>query len=486
MARSTVTSPKVKTAGRRTERANGQARRATPKAPMLSLQQLISQVKDGQVDTVVVAISDLQGRLMGKRLTGPYFLDHVDEGLHACDYLLAMDVDNEPLPGFKFTSWSTGYGDMHGVLDPTTIRRLPWLEKTALVLCDVQTMDGKPVEIYPRQVLRRQMERARQLGFVPKTGSELEFFLFRDTYEQAAAKGYQNLEPYGRYIEDYHIMQGTKAEWFLRQIRNGMEAAGVPVENSKGEWGFGQQEINLRYADALEMADRHVIYKNGAKEIAALNNVALTFMAKPSMAQAGSSFHLHSSFWDARSDAALFFSRNGGGPHGMSTLMQHYLAGLMAMAQEFSLFYAPYVNSYKRYQASSFAPTATVWSYDNRTCGFRIVGHGSSLRVECRIPGADANPYMAFAATIAAGLHGIENKLPLPPEYRGDAYTPTDLPRVPQNLTQAVRLLEKSRVAREAFGDEVDDHYLHAAHLELKTFDGVVTDWELRRNFERI
>src|SRR5438270_4864966 len=251
MARSTVTSPKVKTAGRRTERANGQARRATPKAPMLSLQQLISQVKDGQVDTVIVAISDLQGRLMGKRLTGPYFLDHVDEGLHACDYLLAMDVDNEPLPGFSFTGWGSGYGDMHGRPDLRTLRRIPWLEKTALVLCDVETMDGRPVGIAPRQVLRRQVERAQALGYESKTASELVFFLFRDTFEQAAAKGYQGLEPFGRYIEDYHILQGTKAEWFLRQVRNGMEAAGVPVENSKGEWGHGQQETNLRYTDAL-------------------------------------------------------------------------------------------------------------------------------------------------------------------------------------------------------------------------------------------
>lgn len=484
MARSTVT-PGERRAVRRADRTDGQVPRGEPRSAKLSLEQLVRQVKDGEVDTVILAIADLQGRLMGKRLTGPYFLDHVDEGLHACDYLLAMDVDNEPLPGFSFAGWSRGYGDMHGRPDLNTIRRIPWLQKTALILCDVENFDGEPVAIAPRTILRRQVERARKLGLEPKTGSELEFFLFRDTFEQAAAKGYQALEPYGRYIEDYHILQGTKAEWFLRQVRNGMEGAAVPVENSKGEWGYGQQEINLRYTDALEMADRHVIYKNGVKEMAALNQVAVTFMAKWSMAQAGSSFHLHSSLWDVTQGTPLF-SAKGAEPHGMSPMFQHYLAGLMALAQEFALFYAPYVNSYKRYQAGSFAPTSVVWSYDNRTCGFRILGHGAGLRVECRIPGADANPYLAFAATIAAGLHGIEHELPLAPEFRGDAYTAKDLPRVPSNLTSAVAALERSQVANEAFGTDVVEHYLHAARLELQAFDGVVTDWELRRNFERI
>lgn len=468
----------------RGERSNGQARRPE-KSAKLSLEQLVRQLKDGQVDTVIIAIADMQGRLMGKRLTGPYFLDHVDEGLHACDYLLAMDVDNEPLPGFKFTNWGSGYGDMHGRPDLTTIRALPWLEKTALILCDVETMDGRPVEVSPRQFLRKQVDRAVKLGFNPRTASELEFYLFKETYEGAAGKGYRDLETYGRYIEDYHILQGSKAEWFNRQIRNGMEAAAVPVENSKGEWGFGQQEINLRYTDALEMADRHVVYKNGVKEIAALNQVAVTFMAKWSMEQAGSSFHLHSSLWDVRSDRALFHA-SGGEPHGMSQLFKHYLAGQIALAREFAYFYAPYVNSYKRYQATSFAPTSVIWGYDNRTCGFRIVGHGPSLRVECRIPGADANPYIAFAATIAAGLHGIENKLELPPEFKGDAYTTKGLPRVPSNLTEALAALEQSEVARAAFGDDVVDHYLHSGRMELARFDGVVTDWELRRNFERI
>jgi glutamine synthetase len=456
-----------------------------PTRAVLSLEALVRQIKAGEVDTVIIAIADLQGRLMGKRLTGPYFLDHVDEGLHACDYLLAMDVDNEPLPGFSFTGWGSGYGDLHGRPDLSTIRRIPWLEKTALILCDVETMDSRPVGIAPRQVLRRQVDRARALGYNPKTASELEFYLFRDSFEQAARKGYQGLEPYGRYIEDYHILQGTKAEWFLRQVRNGMEVAGVPVENSKGEWGFGQQEINLRYAEALEMADRHVLYKNGVKEIAALNQLAVTFMAKWSMDQAGSSCHLHSSLWDIRTDRALFHT-DAHTDHGMSRLFKHYLAGLLALAREFSLFFAPFVNSYKRYQATSFAPTSVVWSWDNRTSGFRIIGHGPSLRVENRIPGADANPYLAFAATIAAGLYGIEQKLPLPPEFRGDAYVAKDLQRVPQNLTEAVRALEGSIVARQAFGNDVVEHYLHSARLELKAFDGVVTDWELRRNFERI
>ena len=396
-----------------------------------------------------------------------------------------MDVDNEPLPGFTFTNWGSGYGDIHGRPDLSTIRRLPWLEKTALILCDIETMDGRAVEVSPRQILRRQVARATRLGFTPKTASELEFYLFKDTFEQAAGKGYRGLETYGRYIEDYHIMQGSKAEWFNRQVRNGMESAAVPVENSKGEWGFGQQEINLRYAEALEMADRHVVYKNGVKEIAALNQVAVTFMAKWSMEQAGSSCHLHSSLWDVKTDRALFHAKDGD-PHGMSALFKHYLAGQVAMAREFAFFYAPYVNSYKRYQATSFAPTSVVWGYDNRTCGFRIVGHGASLRVENRIPGADANPYIAFAATIAAGLHGIENKLELQPEFQGDAYTTKRLMRVPSNLTEALAALATSRVARDAFGMDVVEHYLHSGRMELARFDGVVTDWELRRNFERI
>jgi len=483
MARTSAPASRARTTARN-ERSNGQARRPE-KSAKLSLEQLVRQLKDGQLDTVIIAIADMQGRLMGKRLTGPYFLDHVDEGLHACDYLLAMDVDNEPLPGFKFTNWGSGYGDMHGRPDLATIRRIPWLEKTALILCDVETMDGRPVEVSPRQLLRKQVERALKLGFNPRTASELEFYLFKDTYEGAAGKRYRDLEPYGRYIEDYHILQGSKAEWFNRQIRNGMEAAAVPVENSKGEWGFGQQEINLRYTDALEMADRHVVYKNGVKEIAALNQVAVTFMAKWSMEQAGSSFHLHSSLWDVRSDRALFHA-SGAEPHGMSQLFKHYLAGQIALAREFAYFYAPYVNSYKRYQSTSFAPTSVIWGYDNRTCGFRIVGHGPSLRVECRIPGADANPYIAFAATIAAGLYGIENKLELPPEFKGDAYTAKGLPRVPGNLTEALAALEESEVARAALGDDVVEHYLHSGRMELARFDGVVTDWELRRNFERI
>jgi glutamine synthetase len=444
----------------------------------LTLDQLVRAIEDDEIDTVVVAMPDLQARLMGKRLTGAYFLDHIDEGLHACDYLLAMDVDNEPLPGFAFTSWDKGYGDLHADPDFNTIRRLPWLEKTALLLCDPD------VEVAPRHILRRQVDRARAMGFNPMTASELEFYLFRDSFETAAAKGYRDLVPYGSYIEDYHILQGTKSEWLLREIRNGMEAAAVPIENSKGEWGFGQTEINLRYADAVEMADRHVIYKNGVKEIAALHGVGATFMAKWSMAQAGSSFHLHSSLWDE--SGRPVFHEEGAHPHGMSKLFRHYLAGLLATAREFALFFAPYVNSYKRYQAGSFAPTSIAWSYDNRTCGFRLVGYGPSLHIESRVPGADANPYIAFAATIAAGLYGIENELELEPQFEGDAYSSTQLPRVPSNLHEAIAALEQGQVARAALGDEMVDHYLHAARMEQKAFDSVVTDWELRRNFERI
>ena len=455
---------------------------------MLTIEELQELSRNNRIDTVLCMFTDLQGRYMGKRVLPDFFIEEIlgAEGLHACLYLLARDMEMEPLPGYRYASWETGYGDFRMIPDLTTLRWCPWIDKTAMVLCDIADEEtSEPVAVAPRQILKDQIARAAAQGYQVKTGSELEFYLFRDSYEQAAAKDYRGLEPYGRYIEDYHILQGTKAEWFNRLIRNGMEGAGVPVENSKGEWGFGQQEINLRFTESLEMADRHVVYKNGVKEIAALNQVAVTFMAKWSMAQADSSFHLHSSLWDVKSDKALFHSANGG-PHGMSPLFQHYLAGLIALARDFSLFYAPFVNSYKRYQATSFAPTSIVWSWDNRTCGFRIIGHGPSLRVECRIPGADANPYLAFAATIAAGLHGIENKLALPPEFRGDAYTAKDLPRVPGNLTEAIDALDKSQVAREAFGNDVIEHYLHSARLERQSFDSAVTDWELRRNFERI
>jgi glutamine synthetase len=421
---------------------------------------------------------------MGKRVVGRYFLDHVaGDGLHACIYLFTVDMEMEPLPGFKLTSWEKGYGDMKMVPDLGTIRLIPWLPKTALVFCDVFTEDGAPIEEAPRWILKRQLARAARAGYVLKVGSELELYIFRETFEQARAKRYAGLTPVSSYLEDYHILQTTKEEPLVRAIRNGMEGADVPVEFSKGEWGCGQEEINLRYAEALEMADRHTLYKHGVKEIAYQGGWAVTFMAKYSRDAAGSSFHLHSSLWDKAGRPNLFARR---GTREGSALFQHWLAGQMALAREFAYFYAPTVNSYKRYQAGSFAPTRIACGWDNRTCGFRVCGAGAGFRVENRIPGADANPYLAFAGTVAAGLYGITNRLKPPRFYEGNAYEDPTLPQVPKTLREAIAELERSEVAREAFGARVVEHYLHAARLEQEAFDQAVTDWELMRLFERI
>jgi glutamine synthetase len=411
----------------------------------------------------------------------------------------------EPQAGFKLTSWERGYGDMKMVPDLGTLRVIPWLPKTALVFCDVYgEEDGEPIEEAPRWVLKRQIERAAAQGYVVKTAAEFELYCFRETFEQARAKRYHGLTPVSDYLEDYHILQTTKEEPLVRAIRNGMEAADVPVETSKGEWGRGQEEINLDYAEALEMADRAALYKHGAKEIAHLQGCSLTFMAKYDMGAAGSSFHLHSSLWDRTGAKPLFASPSAGSaapprpslsghPRGRGekrsdtkALFDQWLAGQLAMARELAYFYAPGVNSYKRYQSGSFAPTRIAVGWDNRTCGFRLCGEGASFRVENRIPGADANPYLAFAATIAAGLHGIESKLEAPKLYEGNAYEDATLPQVPKTLREAIAELERSRVARAALGDRVVEHYLHAARLEQQAFDQAVTDWELIRNFERI
>jgi len=455
----------------------------------LDLPTLTQLIRKGEVDTVLTVFPDGFARLMGKRVVGRHFLDSVaDEGVHACVYLFTVDMDMEPLPGFKLTSWERGYGDMKLVPDYGTLRLIPWLPKTALVICDVYTEDGEPIEEAPRWILKRQIARAAAHGYVVKTAAELELYCFRESFEEARAKRYHGLTPVSGYLEDYHILQTTKEEPLIRAIRNGMEAADVPVEASKGEWGRGQEEINLRYAEALEMADRTVLYKHGAKEIAHLQNCSVTFMAKHDAGAAGSSFHLHSSLWDRTGKKALFAppARGGHGPRAAPPLFSQWLAGQMAMARELAYFYAPTVNSYKRYQAGSFAPTRIAAGWDNRTCGFRLCGEGRGFRVENRIPGADANPYLAFAATIAAGLHGIDGKLKAPKLYEGNAYEDATLPRVPKTLREAVAELERSKVARAAFGDRVVEHYLHAAHHEQQAFDQAVTDWELMRNFERI
>ena len=453
----------------------------------LDREQLEKLVHDGEIDTVLCMFTDLQGRFMGKRIVPSFFLEEVlgEEGLHACLYLLAIDMEMEPLPDYKYASWETGYGDFRLIPDMATLRMVPWIEKTAMVICDVADEEtGEPVEVAPRQILKRQVERAREAGYTFKGGSELEFYLFKDNYEEAAQKRYQELRPSSTYIMDYHMLQTTKDEWLIRQIRNDMVGAGIPIEFSKGEFGRGQHEINITYADALETADRHALYKHGVKEIAALNGAAITFMAKWSMAEAGSSCHVHSSVWNEDGSESLMWDDQD--PHHMSETFRHSLGGLMSTAREMAWMFAPFVNSYKRYQLGSWAPTAVVWSRDNRTAGFRIVGEHTSLRGENRLPGADMNPYLGYAATIAGGLHGIDQRIEPPPPTRGNGYAATHLPRVPTTLPAAIEAWRDSDVARALFGDDVHHHVLRHAEFEWDTFNRAVTDWERMRYFERI
>ena len=450
---------------------------------MLDLESLRTLVESAEIDTVLVCFPDLQGRLVGKRVTGRFFLSHGVHELHVCDYLLALDIDMEPVPGYKAASWELGYGDMALRVDNNTLRRVAWLPATALVLADCVGHDGNELPHAPRSMLKRQVERAQAKGWDVKMGSELELYVFDESYESVHEKRYRGLKTAGWYIEDYHILQTTKEETLIRAIRNGMDNSGVEVEFSKGEWGPGQEEINLRYADAMEMADRHSIYKNGAKEIAHAQGKAITFMAKWDFDLAGNSCHIHSSLWDAKSGEAIFFDESQ--PHGMSKIFQHYLAGQLALAREMTYFLAPYINSYKRFQSGSFAPTKAMWSVDNRTAGYRVVGEGPGKRIECRVPGGDANVYLAFTAIIAAGLHGIENELELEPIFEGDAYGKEGLRQIPKTLREALAELDGSKVLREAIGDDVVEHYLHTGRWEQAEYDRRVTDWELVRNFER-
>ena len=454
---------------------------------MLDVKQLKRKVEQEEIETVLTVFPDLYGRLMGKRIAGPFFVNEVLDGaIHACDYLLACDMEMDPVPGYAFTSWEKGYGDFRLVPDFGTLRVCSWLPRTALVLCDVyEEEEDRLVEVAPRTILRRQVERARDQGYTAMGGSELELYVFRDTYEQAAEKQYHDLQPIGRYIEDYHILQGTKEEFVIGSIRHHLERSGVPVEFSKGEWGPGQQEINLRYADFLEMADRHAIYKHAAKEIALQEACSISFMAKWDQRYAGSSMHLHASLWDKAGIDALFPGQERCGPVEASPLFRWFLGGWMQHLRELFVFYAPYPTSYKRFVAGSFAPTGIAWSYDNRTAAFRIVGHGPSLRIECRAPGADANPYLAFAATLAAGLDGIANQTEPPPIFEGDVYAAADLPHVPATLNEAVAEFEYSDWVRQTFGEAVTEHYVHFFKTEQRKFDEVVTAWERARYFER-
>jgi len=444
---------------------------------MLTYAELKDLVATGEVDTVVVAFTDMQGRLLGKRLQAEFFVDEMDAGhpVEGCNYLLALEMEMDPVPGYEIASWEQGYGDFGVTPDMATLRRIPWLEGTALVLGDVGWHDGSPVQPSPRQVLRAQIERAESLGLTPMVGSELEFYLLKETYAEAHASGYTGLTPSVPYILDYHILATTYDEPLMRALRNGMQAAGMRVETSKGEAWPGQQELNFRFSDALTMADNHTIYKNGAKEIAFLHGCAITFMAKPFEDWIGNSCHIHSSLF--RGDEAAFASDDA--------LFGRWLAGQIACAKELAVFFAPTVNSYKRYAAGSWAPTTLAWGNDNRTCGFRVVGHGKARRVETRIPGGDVNPYLAFAALIASGLHGLEQELEAPPPLEGNAYE-SDAERFPSTLRDAIAALETGAMARAAFGDQDVDHYLNYARTEQGLFDRFVTDWERKRYFERI
>ncbi len=452
---------------------------------MLTLDELKNDVASGAIDTVVAAMVDMQGRLIGKRFHGKFFVDGGYEETHGCNYLLGVDIAMEPVPGYKATSWEKGYGDFVLKPDMRTLRRIPWLPATALVICDVlDHHTHQDVPHSPRAILKKQLKRLEALKMKAYMASELEFFLFDDSYEHAHHKGYRNLKTSAHYIEDYHILQTSKEEPIMRAIRNGLAGAGIPVENSKGEWGPGQEEINVRYAEALEMADRHAIIKNGCKEIAHLQGKAITFMAKWDYGMAGNSSHIHQSLWSADGKSSLFADPKGS--HGMSELMKHYLAGQLAHSQEITYFLAPYINSYRRFMAGTFAPTRAIWSFDNRTAGFRLCGADTkAIRVECRVGGADLNPHLAFAALIAAGLDGIEKKMALEPVFSGDAYdTSKKLREIPKTLREAADNLDKSTFLRGAFGDDVIDHYVHTARWEQFEYDRRVVDLDLMRGFE--
>ena len=456
---------------------------------MLDIEGLRAAVADGSVDTVILAFPDLYGRLMGKRLDASFFLTDVAGGTHACDYLLTVDMEMEPISGYAFSNWELGYGDMHLAPDLGTIRKLSWLDRTALVICDAQLEPGhEPVEIAPRSILRKQMGRLRAIGFEAMAGSELEYYLYRTAYSEAAQSGYRGMREAGWYIEDYNLLQGARTEDLNGAYRRHLAASGVPVESTKGEFGRGQHELNIRYAPILEMADRHVVLKQAVKEISDQLGASVTFMAKPDAAQAGSSSHLHVSLWREK-DGELTNAFPGDGDLvgiACSDEFRWFLGGWMRYVPELMAFYAPTVNSYKRFQAGSWAPTATAWSPDNRTAGFRVIGSGPSLRIECRIPGADVNPYLAYSAVIASGLEGIEKRTEPPPAFIGDVYSASEDIMLPRNLEQAVESFAGSELARSAFGADVVEHYAHFYSTEAEAYRSAVTDWERARYFERI
>ena len=443
----------------------------------MTLDELRAEIEEGRIDTVLLALCDMQGRLQGKRLTAHHFLeDVVEHGAEGCNYLLAVDVDMNTVEGYSISSWERGYGDFALKPDFDTLRRVPWLPATALCMADIEWGDGRDVAESPRQVLRRQLRRLAERGWTTNAATELEFMVFRDSYEHAWRKGYRDLEPANYYNVDYSLLGTARVEPLIRRIRNEMIAAEIPVENSKGECNFGQHEINIRYADALGTADMHSIYKNGAKEIASQEGCAISFMAKFNERE-GSSCHIHFSLTEEASGRAVFAEDKA--------TFEAFMAGQLACLREMTMLYAPNINSYKRFAAGSFAPTAVAWGVDNRTCSLRVVGHGAGMRFENRLPGADVNPYLALSAMIASGLHGLDAGLELEPVFEGNAYL-SDKPRVPDNLQDARALFAESEVAREAFGSDVVEHYLNMADVELIAFKAAVTDWEHFRGFERL
>lgn len=450
----------------------------------LTLAELKTAVKNGEIDTVIVAMIDMQGRMMGKRFHAQFFVDGGHTETHCCNYLLAVDMEMNPVPGYKSAGWSQGYGDYALRPDMATLRRIPWLPATALVLGDlVDHHTGVDIPISPRAILKAQVARARAMGYEPMMATELEFYIFENSYENLRDGGLRALQPISAYNEDYNIFQTTKEEGLMRAVRNGLYGAGVPIENTKGEADSGQHEVNYKYSNALDTADNHVIVKQGVKEMAHTAGKSVTFMAKYDHRKAGSSSHIHQSLWSLDGKASF---ADHDSEHGMSAVMGHFLAGQLAHARDITAFLAPYVNSYKRFTIGMFAPTKAVWSADNRTAGFRVCGaHTKAVRVECRIPGSDVNPYLACAALLAAGLDGIERKLPLEPEMKGDMYSAQGIREIPHNLREAADLLHGSSMLRAAFGDDVIDHYTHAARWEIAETDRVVTDFEIQRLLER-
>ncbi|MCL4863354.1 MAG: glutamine synthetase family protein [Caldilineaceae bacterium] len=453
---------------------------------MRTLDELRIDIADGTVDTVLAVFTDHYGRFLGKRFDAEFFVEETaHHGTHGCDYLLTVDMEMEPVPGYRFASWEQGYGDFHLLPDLQTLRIASWLDRTALVLCDVEDEENHTlVSVAPRTMLRRQIDRATQLGFRAKAASELEYFIFQDSYRDAAARGYQGLTPAGWYIEDYHALQGAREEAFNGAVRRHLRQSGIPVENSKGEWGLGQHELNVRYADVLAMADNHAIYKQCLKEIADQMGISVTFMAKYAADAAGSSSHVHLSLWQGDNNA--FAGEQSFGPVHCSDAFRWFLGGWLHHLPELMVCYAPTINAYKRFQAGSWAPTRIAWSYDNRTAGFRVVGRGQSLRIECRVPGADCNPYLVYAAGLASGLDGIANQIEPPAVFEGDVYAAQHLPRIPMTLRDATLRFAQSQFANDVLGQEVVEHYVHFFRKEQEAFDNAVTDWERKRYFERI